>query len=377
MSPISRPASLARSRPPAPVRHPEKEAQRRSMSRRSCCSRRSANRRSSSSTRASPPQRATRTRRTRYSTSTSSRPFSVLDRGPIDQPQYGAKLRGLTTPHATLLATPLAQSSPRVENAHRSRGGLPAMGASLSRALLVTMLVASAASAQTAVRPPVGGVNSSPDAMIFYVAHGAEGICGPGCSDWIAAEGTVQWDTYKRLINILDRQQGKKLPVVIHTHGESNLNVAVGLGRILHDRGFDTSEGATEVLSCAGKSETECFALKRPGGPLDAALNVQGTNCDIACVLMLAGGVHRTLHRGTRVILTGTAIHNRLAPNVSDEHRESLTSIFGEQYRVYLREMGVDTELIDIVDRNNEQQRAYEVPAADWTRLHLVTSAPQ
>ena len=95
--------------------------------------------------------------------------------------------------------------------------------------------------------------------------------------------------------------------------------------------------------------------------------------CDIACVLILAGGIHRSLHAGTRVILTGMAIHNRLAPNVSDEHRESLTTIYGEQFRVYLREMGVDTELLDIVNRNSEQRHATEVPPSDWTRLHIVT----
>jgi hypothetical protein len=248
------------------------------------------------------------------------------------------------------------------------------------RTLLLGALVAVVphlASAQTSARPPAGGVNSLPDAMIFYVAHGADGACGNNCADWIAAEGTVQWDTYKRLINILDRQQGKKLPLVIHAWGESNLNVAVGLGRILHERGIDTSEGTTEVAACAGKSNADCFAIKRPGGPLDAALNIRDTRCDIACVLILAGGIHRTLPPGTRVILTGMEIRNRVAPNVSDEHRESLTTIYGEQFRVYLREMGVDTELLDIVDANNETHRAKEVPPADWTRLHLVTTAPQ
>jgi hypothetical protein len=241
--------------------------------------------------------------------------------------------------------------------------------------LLIAVTTTGAAHGQTSARPPVGGFGSPQDAMIFYVAHGAEGSCGPGCADWIAAEGAVQWDTYKRLIAILDRQGGRKLPLVIHTWGESNLNVAVGLGRILHDRGFDTTEGTTDVAACKDKSDADCFALKRPGGPLEATLDTSVAHCDIACVLILAGGIHRTLPSGTRMILTGMAIHNRLAPNVSEEHRESLTVIFGEQFRVYLREMGVDTELLDIVDRNSAKQRATELSPSEWTRLHIVTSA--
>jgi hypothetical protein len=102
---------------------------------------------------------------------------------------------------------------------------------------LMTFLATGFAAAQTAQRPPVGGIGELPDAMIFYVAHGAPGACGQGCSEWIAAEGAVQWDTHKRLIAILDRQAGRKLPVIIHSWGESNLNVAASLGRILRDRG--------------------------------------------------------------------------------------------------------------------------------------------
>ena len=179
-------------------------------------------------------------------------------------------------------------------------------------------LAAGFAQAQTPQRPPVGGFGSPPDAMIFYVAHGASGACGQGCSDWIAAEGAVQWDTYKRLLAILDRQAGRKLPVVIHARGESNLNVAASLGRILRNHGLDTTAGTTEVAACSGKPDTECFTLKRPGGPLDAKLNLHDANCDFACVLILAGGVHRTLPPGAKIILSGMTIHNRLAPNVSD-----------------------------------------------------------
>jgi hypothetical protein len=250
------------------------------------------------------------------------------------------------------------------------------MGASSVRAAILGGLIGLVAAGWAqAQRPPVGGIVSPPDAMIFYVAHGAAGACGPGCSEWIAAEGTVRWDTYKRLLAILDRQAGRKFPVVIHSWGESDLNVAASLGRILRDRGIDTTAGSTEVEACNGKSEVECFELKRPGGALEARINLSDTRCDLACVLVLAGGVHRSLPPGTRMILTGMFIHNRLAPNVSDQHREGLTARFGEQFRLYLREMGVDPEMLDIIDRNPEPRRGIELPPSEWLRLRIVTAA--
>lgn len=253
------------------------------------------------------------------------------------------------------------------------------MGASLVRAFffgaLIMVVTAGAAIGQTTARPPIGGFGSPADAMIFYVAHGAADACGNGCSNWIAAEGTVQWDTHKRLIAILDRQAGRKLPVIIHAWGGSNLNVATSLGRILRNRGIDASAGTTEVEACKDKPETDCFALKRPGGPLEAKIDHSDTDCDLACVLILAGGVHRSLPPETRVILAGMSIQNRLAPNVSNEQREALTERFGEQFRVYLSEMGVDTHLLAIIDRNSAARHATELPRSEWGRLGIVTSA--
>jgi hypothetical protein len=240
---------------------------------------------------------------------------------------------------------------------------------------LMALAAAGFAQAQTLQRPPVGGIGSPPDAMIFYVARGPAGACGPGCSEWIAAEGTVQWDTHKRLLAILDRQSGRKLPVIINSWGESNLNVATSLGRILRGRGIDTTMGPTEAQACDGKPEAECFALKRPGGPLDAKLKLTGAICDLARVLILTGGVHRSLPPGARVIVSGMFIHNRLAPNVSDERREGLTVRFGELFRIYARDMGIDPELFDIVDRNSDPQRQIEMPPSEWVRLRLVTES--
>ena len=232
-----------------------------------------------------------------------------------------------------------------------------------------------AAQPATAPSPPIAEFGTLPDAMIFYVAHGAPDACGPGCADWIAAEGTIQFDTFKRLIAILDRQSGRKLPVIIQTRGESNLSVAVSMGRILRDRGLDASVGRTLVEACRDKSQADCLVLKRSGGTLEAKLDASRMLCENACLLMLAGGVHRSLTRDTTVELVGMEIRNRLAPNVSAEHRAGLTTYYGEQARLYLREMGIDASLLDLVDRNwADRKRPTEVPPAAWLKLGLVTS---
>src|SRR5258708_19308822 len=85
------------------------------------------------------------------------------------------------------------------------------------------------AQAQTPQRPAVGGIGSPPDAMIFYVAHGAPAARGQACSEWITAEGTVQWDTHKRLLNILDRQAQPNLPLAIPSSAPPHLTTPTPL----------------------------------------------------------------------------------------------------------------------------------------------------
>jgi hypothetical protein len=237
--------------------------------------------------------------------------------------------------------------------------GITLLGITLSA--LWGMLVTGMAQAQT--RPPIGGIGQLPDAMIFYVAHGGADSCGPGCSDWIAAEGTVQFDTFKRLIAILDRHTDHKLPVVINSRGQSSLNVAVSLGRIMRDRGIDAMVGITEVEACSGKSEADCFALKRPGGPLDARENTSRIMCDLACALMLAGGIHRTLPPDSHLIVSGMSIR-----------RQGLTALYTKQFRIYLHEMGVSEDLIDLMEQSAATAQIVDVPPSEWTRLHLATA---
>jgi hypothetical protein len=239
--------------------------------------------------------------------------------------------------------------------------------------LVMAMLLAPAARAQDGLRPPVGGVISPADAMIFYPAHGAEGACGQNCSEWIAAEGIVEWDTFKRLFAFAARFGERKLPVVLNVWGESDLKVAMSLGKIIRDRGLDVSAGKTVVAGCADATEIACMALKRSGKSLDAGIDTSAVECDIVCLLILAGGVHRTLPADAKVIIGPTHIRDRLAPNVSEEHQKGLQAFYGDQYRLYLKQMGVATDVVGVIEQNAASGRATLISRADWLRLGIVT----
>jgi hypothetical protein len=239
--------------------------------------------------------------------------------------------------------------------------------------LVMAILLAPAARAQDGLRPPVGGVISPADAMIFYLAHGAEGACGQNCSEWIAAEGVVEWDTFKRLFAFAARLGEGKLPVILNVWGESDLKVAMSLGKIIRDRGLDVSAGKTVVAGCADATEITCIALKRSGKSLEAGIDTSAVECDIVCLLILAGGVHRTLAADAKVIIGPTHIRDRLAPNVSDERQKGLRAFYGDQYRLYLKQMGVATDVVGIIEQDAASGRATLIPRADWLRLGIVT----
>jgi hypothetical protein len=113
--------------------------------------------------------------------------------------------------------------------------------------------------------------------------------------------------------------------------------------------------------------------LKRAGGPLRASISTV-KYCDIACVLMLAGGMRRTIPQATTVVLHGTQIAHRFALNVSDERRDGLRIRFHDQIKLYLTQMGVDADLASLIDANYGTARVTELSRGDLVRLRIVTS---
>src|SRR5580693_1173950 len=106
--------------------------------------------------------------------------------------------------------------------------------------------------------------------------------------------------------------------------GEGDLKVAMSLGKIIREHGLDVSVGKTVVAECADAKDAACIALKRSGKSLDAGIDIAAVECDINCLLILAGGVHRMLPAGAKVFVGPTQVRNRFAPNVSDEQQKGL-----------------------------------------------------
>jgi hypothetical protein len=250
------------------------------------------------------------------------------------------------------------------------------LGALLARTGLVAMLavggpkiVLSQTKPGGDVRPAVGGVVSLPDAVVIYPA---QGVCGENCSHWLAAEGTVHWDGNTRFTAALDRIADRRRPIFLNLRGQSDLNAAMSVGRLLRGRGYDVSVGQTIADQCRGLNDSDCLALKRSGVPLPASLSSIDT-CDVACVLILAGGVRRTLPEDTTVLIQSSRIANRLGLNVSDEHREGVHAHFHEQSKIYFSQMGVDPALADMIDANFGTGRNTRLSRADVVRLRIVT----
>jgi hypothetical protein len=219
---------------------------------------------------------------------------------------------------------------------------------------------------------PLSGMGSLPDDIFIYAAQGAPGGCGENCSDWLAAEGRVYWDGYKRIIAGLDRFADRKRPVFINVRGQSDLGVATSIGRILRERSIEVGVGQTIADQCRSLGESDCFPLKRSGVALHASLSSIGT-CDLACVIILAGGVRRTVPEDTTVVIQSSQIFNRLGLSVSDEQRQGIHARFRDRTKIYFTQMGIDPALADIIDANYGIGRSTQLSRADVVRLRIVT----
>src|SRR5882724_4094031 len=96
----------------------------------------------------------------------------------------------------------------------------------------VTAKPAPAAPAPKSPPDPMAAILASP--MIFYLAKGEADVCGAGCNEWIAAEGSIDLAAAQRLRALLARLGKRKLPIYFHSPGGLG-GIAMEIGRILRE----------------------------------------------------------------------------------------------------------------------------------------------
>ena len=185
--------------------------------------------------------------------------------------------------------------------------------------------------------------------MVFYDAHGAANACGPGCNEWIAAEGKIDRDTAERLQHLLAQLKGARPPIFFHSPGGS-VTGSISLGELIRSRKLTVSVGHTISLDCDREpnSQHSCNADIRAGHPIKAKLDPLTAMCNSACVYALAGGAVRLIPpwvtlgiHDIGIDLTAAKIRHPSARAI-----ETAKAVTRTRLRNYIRRMGVDEGLL-------------------------------
>jgi hypothetical protein len=212
---------------------------------------------------------------------------------------------------------------------------------------------APAAMAQTApgpaTKPPAAPDPAVLRPMVFYDAHGEANACGPGCSEWIAAEGKIDRGAADRLQHLLARLRGARRPIFFHSPGGLVIG-SILLGETIRARKLTVSVGHTVPLNCERdpKSQNSCDADIRAGRPIEAKLDLLTAMCNSACVYALASGVVRLIPPWVTL-----GIHDVGFDPAAAKIRHPSARVFAAAKAVidrrlhnYIRHMGIDEGLL-------------------------------
>jgi len=110
--------------------------------------------------------------------------------------------------------------------------------------------------------------------MIFFIAEGEPNACGPGCSEWIAAEGKFDGpQVERRFRDLLATLKGRNLPIVFNSLG-GVIGEALVLGRILREHRMTASVGESYPEGCKAPiaADESCRQIMQSNRELKARL---------------------------------------------------------------------------------------------------------
>jgi hypothetical protein len=148
--------------------------------------------------------------------------------------------------------------------------------------LALALLSLLATPAYADLRPPARPRGAPP--MRFVRVVSADPACEPNCPQWLSAEGRIEPGAARGFAEAVERLNGRRLPILIHSPGGS-VPDAAAMGELIRAKGLAVAVARTLIANCPEA------APKCPDGPGKAITG--GATCASACVLVLAGGVER------------------------------------------------------------------------------------
>jgi hypothetical protein len=203
------------------------------------------------------------------------------------------------------------------------------------------------------LRDPLQLIKQQP--MVFFVAKGEPGACGPDCSEWIAAEGGFDPAAHVRLREFLDTLPRKDLPIFFHSLG-GLIGPALSVGSLLRAHRMRAGVGHTVPFGCrdALRLDDACRKLMQSGREFKSRLRESGAVCASSCVYALVGASTRTIAYVARV---GVHRHRALRRDRDGHWSDSDGSGGGvpviDRLRYYVTQMGADSGLIDAAERTD------------------------
>ena len=198
-----------------------------------------------------------------------------------------------------------------------------------------------------------------PPPIVFFIANGDADACGPGCRQWIAAEGTIDAAADARLRGFLRKLGGRKLPIFFHSPGGSVPN-GLAIGRLMRQFGLTAGVARTVPAGCDPKQlrEEACDRLERSGRELVAEFDTTHAMCNSSCVYAIAGAAVREVPAGVTLGIHSSSISfslkrtdplghvTRIPAQVSSQTMRNAIETGYERISVYLREMGLPQALL-------------------------------
>ncbi len=189
----------------------------------------------------------------------------------------------------------------------------------------------------------------------LYHAQGEQNACGPGCSEWIAVEGSFSPGAAVRFSALVRsfKERASTIPVFFDSPGGLQ-GEAMVIGRILRKVGMTAGVAKTLPAACpAAGSDEACKAAKASGAPLKAEWQNLQAQCNSSCIFALIGATTRlvppasyvAVHSSRRVcVLPGGKVTEELKGRCAVRSPDMTAAT-----QRYIQEMGIDKGLLDII----------------------------